>query len=242
MTNHIPCEVQKLKLFGKAVLPLAACHLLTLAETRQIGSYFEGDRSFLDVSNGTEVGKTAAGVTGVTATPKVSLHNKYTEVKRKLSTKPVSTTLSTYRKSLKSLANCFKSLQTSLSCTQLQAFRQSLESFTLSRAPRSLLKSLTAINFNFLSKKGTDFFASITSQICESLNIFELQILCRFSMFLQFLLRMPTQPTQPTQPRAAELTHFLSTLRHRGALHISGLCSTAYHCGVRVQFRAVPHA
>ena len=154
--------------------------MLTLAETRQIGSYFEGDRSFLDVSNGTEVGKTAAGVTGVTATTKVSLHNKYTEVKRKLSTKPVSTSLSTYRKSLKSLANCFKSLQTSLSCTQLQAFRQSLESFTLSRAPRSLLKSLTAINFNFLSKKGTDFFVSITSQICESLNIFELQILCRF--------------------------------------------------------------
>lgn len=71
----------------------------------------------------------------------------------------------------------------------------------------------------------------------SSLNIFELQILCRFSMFLQFLLRMPTQPTQPTQPRAAELTHFLSTLRHRGALHISGLCSTAYHCGVRVQFQ-----
>lgn len=145
--------------------------MLTLVETRQIGSYFEGDRSFLDVSNGTEVGKTAAGVTGVTATTKVSLHNKYTEVKRKLSTKPVSTTLSTYRKSLKSLANCFKSLQTSLSCTQLQAFRQSLESFTLSRAPRSLLKSLTAINFNFLlSKKGTDFFVSITVHL-KSANL-----------------------------------------------------------------------
>lgn len=85
------------------------------------------------------------------------------------------------------------------------------------------------ISLFLLHLKSANLWTSLNCRFCADF----------FSMFLQFLLRMPTQPTQP---RAAELTHFLSTLRHRGALHISGLCSTAYHCGVRVQFRAVPHA